>query len=812
MNASHSTLLRGYAVFDRDLRFVALDDLFAALSGRSVAEHLGHTLTELLPAQASVLSTPIQQVLATGQPSALLELPTTFVAPPSADEYRFMQAYPVQARPGSVLGVELVLQQAPERLSSPFSKLTDAPHIDLMLFTQAPIGVLVSDLQGRLLEVNPAFCRLTGYQREELLELHAADLTYPADRDADQRIVAQILGGHEQTAQNIKRYRHKDGHTLWVQVTRSLITDRTGAPQFGLAFVEDITERVQAMEGLKRSETMFAAAFNDGPIILAMTRLADGRIIEVNERFLAVTGYTREEVIERTPLELGLWVDPQQRFAGLRHLRQGQQVRQSEADFRMKDGSIRTCLIFATLLDLNGEASVLTALTDITERRRAELERARLVEENLRLYTEERRARATAEDMQRRSVFLAEASQLLTDSLDYDAKLARITQLVVPFLADYSLLYGMTAEGTYRQVAVAHVDPAKVPLLEELGERYEPDLRNSQSVLAQVLRSGAPILGPELSAHTAPSLTHDPRLLEIYARLNPTAYMVVPLLVAGKVTGALSLVTAESGRRYDERDLALAREVAQRAAIALDNARLYREAQEAIEIRNAFFSIASHELKTPLTALLGQAQLLQRRILHEPLADERHRRSVHTIAAQAARLDSLITELLDVTRIERGQFELVRTPLDLGALVRQVVHEMEMLDGRHPLRCTIPQLPLMVLGDAARLEQVLQNLLQNAIKYSPADSPVEVWAQQVATSIQVSVRDHGIGIPAAALPQLFERFYRVHTSATAGIAGMGVGLYIVKEIVALHGGTVAVESTEGAGSTFTLTLPALAAE
>jgi PAS domain S-box-containing protein len=763
----------------------------------------------MLPVHAPVLTAPLRQVLITGQALPPIELPVAALAPYPAAVYRFIQASPVQAQSGVVLGVELVLQHPSDLPAGSFSTLADMHNFEHLLFMQAPIGVLISNMQGQLLYVNPAFCRLTGYRREELLDLKAADLTHPDDRTADQRIVARILAGHKQTAQNIKRYRHKDGHEIWVQITRSLIRDHTGIHQFGLAFIEDISERIRAIEALQRSEAMFSAAFNNGPIILAITRLSDGRIIEVNERFLAITGYSREEVIERTPLELALWVDPQQRFEGLRHLHQGQTVRESEADFRMKDGSIRTCLLFATMLELHGEKSVLTALTDITERRRAELERAQLVEENVRLYTEERQARAIAEDIQRRSMFLAEASQLLTDSLDYDVKLARITRLVVPFLADYSLLYAVTPEGRYRQVAIAHIDATKEPLLQELGERYDLDMTNPHSILAQVIRTGTPALGPELSPRTARAITHEPRLLEIYAILNPTAYLVVPLIVAGKVTGALSLVTAESGRHYDERDLALAQEIAQRAAIALDNARLYREAQKAISIRDEFFSIASHELKTPLTALLGQAQLLQRRFTRDPLTDERHHRSVQTIATQAARLDGLITELLDVARIERGQFELVRTPVDLAALVREVAHEMEMIDGQHTVRCTVPELPLMVLGDAARLEQVVQNLIQNALKYSPAGSEVVIRAQQVETTVQVVVRDAGIGIPATALPLLFDRFYRVQNSATAGISGMGVGLYIVKEIVALHEGTVVVDSAEGAGSTFTVTLPAL---
>jgi PAS domain S-box-containing protein len=435
-----------------------------------------------------------------------------------------------------------------------------------------------------------------------------------------------------------------------------------------------------------------------------------------------------------------------------------------------------------------------TVVLEITERKRAEAMQQQL--------------RHAAEASKQQFAFLAEASQLLNTSLDYEDKLTSLAQLLVPYLADYCLLYTLAPDAAYHQVAVAHVDAAKVPLLHELGQRYRVDPKHPQSALAQVLRSGKSLLEPVATLAQATAITDDPQLLTIYQQLQPVSYMVVPLAMGPYTYGALLLATAESGRSYGPDELAFAEEVARRAATALDNARLYREAQAAIQQRDQFFSIAAHELKTPLTALLGNAQLLERRLARDGAASERDRRTAGVIAAQGQRLNQLILTLLDITRIEHGQLSIVREPLDLGALVRRVVAELQPLLEQHSINLDAPSEPLLVAGDELRLEQVFQNLLQNAVKYSPPGSPVQIQVAQRNGQILVSVTDAGVGISPDVLPQLFQRFFRAPNVAPS-ISGLGIGLYVVKEIVTLHGGTVDVASREGSGSTFTVCLPRL---
>jgi PAS domain S-box-containing protein len=232
--------------------------------------------------------------------------------------------------------------------------------------------------------------------------------------------------------------------------------------------------------------------------------------------------------------------------------------------------------------------------------------------------------------------------------------------------------------------------------------------------------------------------------------------------------------------------------------------------RDAVAARDQFFSIAAHELRTPLTSLLGNAELLQRRLTREGGLSERDQRALRVIVEQGRRLNQLISALLDLSRLEMGQFALELLPVDLGELARRIVEETLPSLDQHQVTLNVGDEPLPVRADALRLEQVLQNLLQNAVKYSPDGGPITVTLERRDGRALVSVADHGIGIAAAAQGGLFQRFYRA-VGEHSHISGLGVGLYVVREIVERHGGQVWVESVEGAGSTFSFALP-LAAE
>jgi signal transduction histidine kinase len=259
---------------------------------------------------------------------------------------------------------------------------------------------------------------------------------------------------------------------------------------------------------------------------------------------------------------------------------------------------------------------------------------------------------------------------------------------------------------------------------------------------------------------------------------------------------------------------ALRAEIAERQRVEEERARLLvreqqarADAEAAVHVRDQFLSIASHELKTPLTSLLGNTQLLRRRAARDNMLSERNQQALEVIEQQAIRLKKLIETLLDISRIQNGQLVLSNKQIDLEVLAQRMVREVQPLLRHHTIEFAGVGAPLMVECDELRIEEVLQNIIQNAVKYSPAGGAITVQVGTQQGQAYVSIGDQGIGIPQQALPHLFQRFYRAENAESRHISGMGVGLYLVKEIINLHGGTIDVASTEGAGSTFTIRLP-----
>jgi signal transduction histidine kinase len=288
----------------------------------------------------------------------------------------------------------------------------------------------------------------------------------------------------------------------------------------------------------------------------------------------------------------------------------------------------------------------------------------------------------------------------------------------------------------------------------------------------------------------------------------------VPLIARGRILGAITCVTTESGRRYGGDDLALAEELARRAAVAVDNARLYQEAHAAIQARDEFLSSASHDLKNPLVSVKGYAQILGALVAHEASpASKQVAAGLAKIDRAATKMSAMIDELLDVAHLEAGRpLALRRRPTDLVALAHQAVAEFGPGAPRHTLQVETAAPSLVGLWDAGRLDRVLANLLSNAIKYSPAGGDISVrLARDRAPGdgwALLTVQDEGLGIPAADLPHVFERFHRGGNVA-GQIRGSGIGLAGVCQIVEQHGGTIGVQSEEGQGATFTVRLPLL---
>jgi signal transduction histidine kinase len=310
-------------------------------------------------------------------------------------------------------------------------------------------------------------------------------------------------------------------------------------------------------------------------------------------------------------------------------------------------------------------------------------------------------------------------------------------------------------------------------------------------------------------------LALSPEHRTMLAGISPRSYMVVPLRARARPLGVLAFAITESTRSFTPADLDVARELGHRAALAVENAQHYQAAQKAINLRDQFLSIAAHELRTPLTALLGFSGLLKKQISRGRWNEATITRTANTIAAQAERLSQLVGELLDVTRLQRGQFALNAQLLDLVPLVARVLDEMALAqsagDAPPILKLVAPEDPVLVMADPIRMEAVVQNLVSNAVKYGPERGIVEVRVGCQEGNAVLEVTDQGIGIPEEARARLFEPFFRAGNVGPR-TSGLGIGLYIVQEIVARHGGRISVMSAEGTGSTFRVTLPLHAPE
>jgi predicted ATPase/signal transduction histidine kinase len=419
-----------------------------------------------------------------------------------------------------------------------------------------------------------------------------------------------------------------------------------------------------------------------------------------------------------------------------------------------------------------------------------------LLFEKLHVEVEERRR------AERAVRFLAESSMALAESLDYETTLTRVARLAVPFLADCCMVLVLDEPQTIHCVAVTCASPAKEALLREFQQRHPPQW-DSHWLGVVALRTGQPQFVPEVSDEHLRALGQDAEHLELIRSIGVQSRMAVPLIVQDKSIGSISLLGVTPERRYGPADLALAQELARRAAISIDNARLYREAQEAILLRDEFLTVASHELYTPITSLKLSMQSLERATSSAPSAVAS--RAFQNARRQILRLTRLIDELLSVSRLQAGQVHLQLEEVDLAAITRDIVEHFREESARSSSPLLIHTDP-RVIGrwDRSRLEQIITNLLANALKFG-SHKPIEISVTSDDGTALLTVQDHGIGIAPDKLPHIFERFVRAVSVREYG--GLGLGLYIVHELVSALGGTVRIDSTPGAGTCFTVLLP-----
>ncbi|HEY3134214.1 MAG TPA: CHASE3 domain-containing protein [Gemmatimonadaceae bacterium] len=420
---------------------------------------------------------------------------------------------------------------------------------------------------------------------------------------------------------------------------------------------------------------------------------------------------------------------------------------------------------------------------------------------------------ATADDLksvneelgreQRSAQLLSDASRMLASTLDYEKTLQAIADLAVGELADWCAVDLVEASGRIRQVVVAHKDEEKMKWAKALGKRYPPSYDGATGV-GNVIRTGKPELYPEITDEMLVAAARDDDHLAILRELRIKSVILAPMIARGRTLGALTLVSSELGRNYGESDQALAIELGTRAALAIDNAQLYRSALAASDAKSAFLATMSHELRTPLNAIIGYQSLLSEGITGK--LNNQQRTQLQRIRASADHLLGLIDEVLTFSRLEAAKETVQREEVQIRSLVDGAIQMVAPLAQVKGLEVRDEATDATLVTDGGKVRQILLNLLSNAIKFSD-DGDIFVRSHREPHSVIISVIDPGIGIAPEHHESIFNPFWQVEQRSTRRVGGSGLGLSVSRSLARLLGGDVRVQSAAGTGSTFSLVLP-----
>jgi PAS domain S-box-containing protein len=538
-----------------------------------------------------------------------------------------------------------------------------------------------------------------------------------------------------------------------------------------------VIERVRAVEALRQSEERYqlvSRATNDS---IWEWDVRAGKLVW-NEIAVKVLRYRPEEL----GTTIDWWydrihADDRERVVGGLNAMIGttNESWSSEYRFLRGDGS------FATMLDrgwvVRDERGVavrmIGCMLDVSERRQAE-EAQRL---------------------------LGHATGLLSSSLDPRSSLPSFARYVIPALGDFCFIE-LLDEGELHRAAGAHVEPGRESLLAR--EDAQPlALEPEESPIGRAIRSREPVMITECTSLWVEESTRAGPAQRLLRQLEPLSLMVIPLVGHADVMGVIVLATSVSGRRYGPMDLLLAEELGRRCTLALENARLYREAQHAVRAREEILGVVSHDLRNPLNTIQ-----LAVGMLHEASNERRsdHVQWLESVNRSVAEMDLMIEDLLDISSIDAGRFSISPAAHDAASILRDVSETFEPLAAQKDIELTHRLGPGLstVWIDPYRIRRVFSNLLGNALKFAPEHGKIELRAERREKDVCFSVSDTGPGIPARHLPHVFDRYWQARPGDRRGA---GLGLAIARGIVQQHGGEIWVESTPGAGATFFFTVP-----
>ena len=656
-------------------------------------------------------------------------------------------------------------------------------------------AIFALDPEGYIRTWNPGAERLKGYTASEIIGKHFS-VFYPAEaaeRGLPQKLLREALECGHATHEGWRV--RKDGSRFWASVVITALQGKDGQHVGFAKITRDLTQRRAAEEQARQLAAQEAASAASHAAERftrsVLESIADPFIVldsQWHYRFVNAPAATMmQRVSGAGPTDLvgaSIWeMFPQTVGSELeQNVRRAARERVAMSFEWFNSQSGHWALLHCYPLPDGGLA---IQWRDVTESKRSE----------------------------ESTHFLAQASDILNRSLNYEETLAELARLVVPKLADWCGVEIADDLGRLHQLAVEHVDADKVRLAREFRNKYPPT-PDDPTGSYRVLRTGQPSLVPDLTDEMLASGARDATHLKLLRELGLRSAISVPLTVGTVTLGVLTLVSAESKRRYDERDLALAMELAHRAAIAVQNARLHRAALHAQQVaeqanraKSDFLATMSHELRTPLNAIGGYVELLRLGIKGPISADQDE--YLARIERSEKYLLSLIQDVLSFAKIEAGRVDL--RPQDVGAqtLIEEVSSLVvpQMQEAQLTFHAWPCDPSMIVHADPERVRQILLNLLTNAIKFTPSGGAIHVLCEMDPVCVLMHVKDTGIGVPPDKLDTIFEPFVQLDRHQLHGRAGAGLGLAISRDLARAMDGELSVDSEVGRGSTFTLTLP-----
>ena len=760
------------------------------LTGWPLAEAEGRPLGDIFKIVNEVtratVESPVEKVLREGQVVGLANH-TVLLARDGSEVPIDDSGAPIRDERGRTSGVVLVFHDVTEQ-----RKVERVRALQAAIVESSSEAVIGKTLEGTVTSWNAAAERMYGYTAEEAVGQSISFIVPEELREDLADILARLRRGERVERAETARV-HKDGSRLDVSLIVSPIRDESGQLVGASTVARDITAHKRVSE--ERAALARLVEHERGRLKNLVANVpsivweawgepdeASQRINFVSDYVEQMLGYTVEEWLQ-TP---NFWLaivhpdDHDRAAAEARAIFESREGGTSQFRWVRKDGRVvHVEAQSRVVLDERGEPAGMRGVTlDINERKAAE--------ERLR--------------------FLAEASRVLGSSLDYETTLTGLAQLAVEAMADFCLVDLVDDDGRVRRVAATHRDPAQQPLTERL-RTFPPGPQSAG--IARVLRTGRPEIFQEVTEEMLSSLARDEEHVRVLRELGPKSFLTVPLIARGRTIGALNFTSTRTRRQYTDEDVAYAQEIAARAALAIENARLYARAQEVNRAKDEFLATLSHELRTPLTPILGWTHMIR----SGRLGPAETGQGVRIIEKNSQSLSRLINDLLDMSSILSGKMRIERAPVELSGVVREAAETVRPQADARSVSVHVQTgglSPTVVSGDRTRLVQVFWNLLHNAVKFSREGGRVRVRVAGTDGVARVEVEDEGSGIAPEFMPHVFERFRQADGSTTRAHGGLGLGLALVKSFVEAHGGSVHAESAgSGHGSRFTVTLPAV---